>query len=280
MSSQTRSSASPRLLPAFLNPVPAQVGTDRPLREQEFTPLWEHYLPYVQRLVVDALRHVSLHRAEELASARGTSQHLLAGVGVVRQALLGDGALQEDLAQEVAIALLQTIRGTRGVAAAAPVVEAWLRGAVKWIVRGKVREPAMLRFAAGTPAPEQGQGMPDPGEAVTLTTPEEVLQRREAGAMLDALLAPRELAVVKAWKKGWEPAEIAIAFEATGQAIRCILCRAWKKLGIEVHPNRKGGRPRKSVADAKAKACPEHSDSQVVQLPATASTHWRGDEVS
>jgi len=280
MSSRTRSSASPRPLPTFLNPVPAQVGTDRRLQEAEFTPLWEHYLPYVHRLVEDALRHVSLHRAEELASAKGASQHLLAGVGVVRQALLSDGALHEDLAQEVAIALLQTIRGPRGVAAAAPVVETWLRGAVPWIVRGKVREPTMLRFAAGTPAPEQEQGLPDPGEAVTLTTPEEVLQRREAGALLDVLLAPRELAVVKAWAKGWEPAEIAITFQATGQAIRCILCRAWKKLGIEVHPHRKGGRPRKSMADAGAKAVPERPDSQVVQLAPGASTHWRGNEVS
>jgi RNA polymerase sigma factor (sigma-70 family) len=244
MSSRTRPTASPRSLPSFLNPVPAEDGTDRRLADNEFPELWRYYEPLVRKLVARALSRVSLHKAEEMAAGDGTVRGLLAHVGAVRETLLRDHGLQQELVQEVVIVFARAISAGRGIAAAAPVVEGWLRTTVKLTVRRKVQGPAMLRFAAGEPRVEDDDGIGDPGEAATTTTPEDLLRRRERFAEVTARLSSRELAVLKARLDGWTHAEIAELLEASRQAVRCIFCRALKKVGIKLPRKQRRAAPR------------------------------------
>lgn len=140
--------------------------------------------------------------------------------------------------------------------------EAWLRTTVKLTVRRKVQGPAMLRFAAGEPQAEGDFGPPDPGEAVTATTPENILQWRERWTQLGGKLSPRELAVLKARVEGWTHSEIAALLRASRQAVSCVFCRALKKLGIKL--------PRKHLRAERRKLSRKASTRPQASLPSAA----------
>lgn len=158
MSSRSRS------LPPFLNPTASKTERDPVLREEHFTPLWDHYERYVRSLVGRSLGTVPLHRAEELAGRCGLHRRLLAGVGSVRRTLRNSAnGVIDELAQEVAIALLKAIRRgsvdpQHGLRACAPVVKAWFCRTAYLITKGAVAEPALLVFAASAPEVQGNDG--------------------------------------------------------------------------------------------------------------------------
>lgn len=196
--------------PSFLNPTSSPTSTDRPILETEFPQLWGYVAGLVVRLIRRSLGSVSLHRAERLASGAGEARMLLADVRSVREALRGD--LVDDLQQEVAIVLLQSIRKGR-LRASEHVVRAWLRTTVKFVVRGQIRQPATLCFAAGNPSPDTGDSEDEPSTARSRTDLNDLVRERDHLRWLAAVLRPEQFALLQARAEGQEYEDLAVQFD-------------------------------------------------------------------
>jgi RNA polymerase sigma factor (sigma-70 family) len=212
----------------FLTQHCADQGTDRKLRADEFAALWAHYEPYVRQLVARRIDTCSLHRAEARASGMGEYRPLIARAASVRRSLRQD---LTDRVQDVAVALLVGLKRADGLAAAAPVVEAYIRGVVRQLVPRAVQPSAVLLFASGEAATDaNGSDDASPAEPIEQRTPELLAETRDHHDHLLAPLPARERAVVCARLEGHEHSAIAEELGITEGYSRLLLHRACARL--------------------------------------------------